>query len=455
MWARKISLGMWSEPSHLKLLDKALVDVAFGRCRRLIVMMPPRHGKSELISKYLPAWYLGMWPDKRVILTSYEADFASQWGRKARTLLEQYGQSSFKVSVSRESSAADRWEIEGHSGGMQTAGIRGPITGKGADLLIIDDPVKNDDEARSELIRQRNWDWYTDTARTRLEPGGSIVVVMTRWHEDDLVGRMLKDQQTGDKWRVIQLSALAEQDDVLGRTPGEALWPQRYDANALNEIRRGMSPYSWASLYQQAPTVRGGNVFKDSWWKYYNYKSTGEEIRIASRMIVQAWDTAFKTGQSNDYSVCTTWADTVNGAYLVGMWRGRVEFPDLVKAATSLIGAYRPTVVLVEDKASGQSLVQEMQRVTRTPILPVGVDKDKVARAYSITPEIEGGRVFLPEDLTELHNFLSETAGFPNAAHDDIVDSMTLALSYLMSKRNAISRVVIRQQPAYQNNSRR
>ena len=393
-------------------------------------MMPPRHGKSELISKYLPAWFLRYYPDKRVILTSYEADFASQWGRKARTLLEQYGG---PVHVSKDSSAADRWEIEGHLGGMQTAGMRGPITGKGADLLIIDDPVKNDEEARSDLLRQRNWDWYTDTARTRLEPGGSIVIIMTRWHEDDLVGRMLKDAN-GDRWVTIQLPAIAEPNDQLGRKEGEALWPERYDIDALNDIRRGMSAYSWASLYQQSPTVRGGNVFRDAWWRYYNHAAMGTQVITAARMIVQAWDTAYKTGQDNDYSVCTTWADTTQGAYLLHMWRGRVEFPELIGAAKSLVAAYHPNVVLVEDKASGQSLIQELQRQTRTPIIPVGVDRDKVARAYSITPEIEGGRVFLPEDLSSLHDILAETAGFPNTAHDDIVDSMVIALRYLSTK---------------------
>lgn len=406
--------------------------------------MPPRHGKSELVSKYLPAWFLRYHPDKRVILTSYEADFAAQWGRKARTLLEEHGGD---ITVRRDSKAADRWEIEGHSGGMQTAGIRGPITGKGADLLIIDDPVKNDEEARSEVMRERNWEWYTSTARTRLEPNGAVVVIMTRWHEDDLVGRMLADTE-GDQWQVIRLPAIAEPGDPLGRREGEALWPERFDEAALDGIRRGMSPYYWNALYQQAPTTRGGNVIKDEWWRYADRTQLDVAVNGA-RLIVQAWDTAFKTGAENDYSVCTTWADVPTGAYLLGMWRGRVEFPELVKVSHNLMDAWHPHAVVIEDKASGQSLVQELRRSARVPIVPVEVDKDKIARCYAVTPEIEGGRVFLPRDLPGLKDILAETAAFPNGVHDDIVDSMVLGLSYIIAKRNAINRLVVKPSANY------
>ncbi|OPY31557.1 MAG: Terminase-like family protein [Methanomassiliicoccales archaeon PtaU1.Bin030] len=434
-------------PPHLKLLDKALTNIAYGIWDRLIVEMPPRHGKSELVSRYFPAWYLMHWPDKRIILTSYEADFAAQWGRKARSLLEEHGG---KVQVSKGSSAADRWEIEGHMGGMQTAGIRGPITGKGADLLIIDDPVKNDEEARSELMRERNWDWYTSTARTRLEPDGAVVVIMTRWHEDDLVGRLLADIE-GDKWNVIRLPAIAEPDDPLGRIEGQALWPERFDENALEAIRKGMSPYYWNALYQQSPTARGGNVIKDEWWRYYDMHAVEPSFLKGARFVIQAWDTAFKTGQDNDFSVCTTWAEMTSGAYLLSMWRGRVEFPELVKTSNNLIDTWKPNAVIIEDKASGQSLAQELQRTARVPIIPMPVDKDKVARCYAVTPEIEGGRVFLPRDLPGLRELLAETAAFPNGVHDDIVDSIVLGLSYIVQKRNSISRIVAKPSAAYRN----
>jgi predicted phage terminase large subunit-like protein len=409
-----------------------------------MIEMPPRHGKSELTSRYFPAWFLRCFPEKRVILSSYEADFAAQWGRKARTLLEEYGG---PVKVSRASSAADRWELEGHGGGMQTSGIRGPITGKGADVLIIDDPVKNDEEARSQLLRERNWDWYTSTARTRLEPGGGVVLIMTRWHEDDLAGRLeAASLEGGDQWRIVKLPAIAEGADPLGRSEGEALWPARYDEAALEKIRVGLSPYHWQALYQQSPTAPGGNIIKGEWWRFYD---DIEGAARAAHYIIQSWDTAFKVKEKNDYSVCTTWAELPTGAYLLDVWRGRVEFPDLVGRAKALINDWHPGLVVIEDKASGQSLAQSLQSSIRTPILPMDVDGDKPSRVSAITLEIEGGRVFLPRYHASLRELLAESAAFPNGTHDDIVDSMTMALTYMKRKRETVSRIVVTPKKVY------
>ena len=187
-FATLASLGRWRIADHLGLLNRKLLDVAEGRINRLLITMPPRHGKSEFASKYFPAWFLGRYPEKRVILASYEADFASQWGRKVRDLLEHHGSRLFGVMVRHDSKAADRWELADHGGGMQTAGVGGAITGKGADLLIIDDPVKNAEQANSDVYREKTWEWYTSTAYTRLEPGGAVILIQTRWHEDDQIG---------------------------------------------------------------------------------------------------------------------------------------------------------------------------------------------------------------------------------------------------------------------------
>ena len=185
-----------------------------------MVTLPPRHGKSQLISQYFPAWYLGTFPDRRTILTSYEAGFAAGWGRRARDVLEEFGPEVFEVSVREDSSAADRWDINGHVGGMITAGVGGAITGRGADLLIIDDPVKNSEDAASKTMRDKAWEWYQSTAYTRLEPGGAIILVMTRWNEDDLAGRILKESQTGgEKWEVMNLPAIAE-EGIIGLAAG-------------------------------------------------------------------------------------------------------------------------------------------------------------------------------------------------------------------------------------------
>lgn len=205
-FAYTASHGLWRPFDHLLFLNRKILDIVAGRIKRLMVFLPPRHGKSEFISKYFTAWVLGKFPDTRIILASYEADFAASWGRKARDLLEEHGPSLFGVRVSGKSSAANRWDIEGHEGGMVTAGVNGPITGKGADIAIIDDPVKNDQEAMSETYRTRAWEWYKSTFRTRLQRDGAIILIMTRWHQDDLAGKLLQAQKEGgEKWDVVSL----------------------------------------------------------------------------------------------------------------------------------------------------------------------------------------------------------------------------------------------------------
>ena len=225
--ARYATQGRWILAPHLELLNRKLVDLAAGQIRRLLVTMPPRHGKSELCSVYLPAWYLGNYPERRIILASYESDFAASWGRRVRDVLEQHGQHLFEVSLRADSAAAYRWDLDGYTGGMIAVGVGGAATGRGADLFIIDDPVKSPEEAQSQTMSRRIWDWYRGVARTRLEPGGAMLLIMTRWSEDDLAGRLLADRD-GEAWEVLNLPALAEDDDPIGRVPGEALWPERF-----------------------------------------------------------------------------------------------------------------------------------------------------------------------------------------------------------------------------------
>lgn len=253
LFARHCSGNRWYPAKHLVELSEKLMDVATGDITHLMIFMPPRHGKSELTSKYFPAWYLGKYPDNRVILTGYEADFAAQWGYKARNIMHEHGPALFNLTVAGNSSARDRWDIAGHLGGMSTAGVGGAITGKGAHLLIIDDPIKNAEEANSKTYRDKSYDWYRSTAYTRIEPGGSVVIIQTRWHEDDLSGRLLKEEP--EKWTVVNLPALAEEGDSLDRQPGEALFPKRYDVSALLDIKRTVGSYWWNALYQQRPAA--------------------------------------------------------------------------------------------------------------------------------------------------------------------------------------------------------
>lgn len=256
-----LSLRTWQTPPHLRAVNKRLVKLATGKIDRLCVAMPPRHGKSLLISQYFPAWFLLVYPWKRVILCSYEADFAAQWGRKVRDVVTQWGR-AFGVSVAADSKAADRWEIAGEGGGMQTAGVGGPVLGKGADLLILDDLTKNAQEALSETHRAKTWDWLMSTALTRLEPGGAVVNVQQRWHPEDVTGQLLASETA--RWDVLTLPAIAEADDPLGRKPGEALWPARYPLAEL-ERKRALHPGWFAAQYQQKPKALTGAVFPYDW----------------------------------------------------------------------------------------------------------------------------------------------------------------------------------------------
>jgi len=410
------------------------MEVAAGRCPQLIIEMPPQHGKSQLVSMYGTAWRLGVDPDCRVILSSYEADYAAYWGRKSRDLLEAFGPEVFGVRISQDSSAANHWEIEGHRGMMNTAGVNGPITGKSADWFIVDDPIKKPDEAKSPLMRQKIWEWFKDVALTRLQPGAAITVIMTRWHKDDLAGRL--EQEGG--WRVIKLPVVAGENDQLGRQPGEELWPEHFGVGYTIRRREERSPYSYASLYQQDPTEEGGNIVKSDWLKEYLTPPVCD-------YTIQSWDTAFKNSPKNDLSVCGTFGATINGYYLLDVWAGQPEFPELYRQAVALAVAKRPSAVLIEDKASGQSLIQMLQANTTLPVLPIEPCGDKPARMNEVTPLLASGRFHVPAprlimpdgSVTEvpwLADYLLEMTSFPNAEHDDRADMTSQALKWFMSR---------------------
>ena len=380
-----------------------------------MLFVPPRHAKSETVTVRLPAYWLERWPDQRVIIGAYNQTLANKFSRKCRKI------ASPRTELSRERTAVEDWETE-MGGGLRAVGVGGGITGMGGNLIIIDDPVKNREEANSETYRGKVWDWYTDDLYTRLEPGGVMILIMTRWHEDDLAGRIIASED-GPNWEVISLPAIAETDDPMGREEGVALCPERYDENALASIRSVMGG-SFQALYQQRPSAEEGDIFKREWWRYHR------EVPKLTQ-IIQSWDTGFKTKDQNDFSVCTTWGVTDTGFYLMDRWKEKVEFPVLKRTVISLSNKWNPHAVLIEDKASGQSLIQELKAKTTIPIRPVPVDTDKVARANAITPTIEAGNVFLPQDAHWLQDYIDELATFPSGTHDDQVDSTTQFLNYI------------------------
>ncbi len=422
-------------------LAEALEAVERGELKRLIVLMPPRHGKSEQISLRFPCWYLAKHPQDYIVQAGYAESIALTHSRQARDIFispelgrlfptirhrpERLGQEV----IMPERQAAHEWGTK-QGGSYYAVGIGGGLTGRGFNVGIIDDPVKDEEEAASLTIREKVWDWYQKVFRTRAEPDAAIIVVMTRWHQDDLVGQLLRQAQedpAADQWRVLHFKAI-END--------QALWPERYPIDVLKNIRSSIGGRAFESLYQGNPTVAEGQIIKREWWQYY-------EERPPFERIIHSWDTAFKDKTQNDYSVCTIWGEGSNGYYLIDVWRGKVEFPELERAVIALHDRDTPNVVIVEDKASGQSLIQAIQRNTRIPILPVKVDSNKVARANSVTPLIESGRVFLPKNAPWLFDYIEELSAFPNAPHDDQVDSTTQALSFMRTEPEPEEAIIV------------
>lgn len=411
----------YAMPRHIALLNRKLVAVARGDIKRLMVFLPPRHGKSMIISQYFPAWYLGVFPERRFMLTSYGDDFSAGWGRKSRDVLQEHGH-LYGVKISDSSSSAKEWNIHGHTGGLIAAGVGGQLTGHGSHVLSIDDPFKSREEAESITVRERVWDWYTQTAYPRLEPDGAVILVMQRWHGDDLAGRLLAAQSHADHWDVVNLPAIAEEQDEIGRMPGDPLWPERFSLTDLERIRAAMGGYAWSSQYQQRPSPAKGATFRREWMER-RYR----ELPLLST-VIQTVDSAFKTGVSNDYSVIATWGTDGKNYYLLDVWCERVEFPDLISAIKAQATHHRPNVIVIEDAASGQSAVQTLKRDTNLPIVGQKFQGSKQSRADSISPLFESGKVYLPESAPWLSDWIEEHIQFPKAPHDDRVDTTSMAL---------------------------
>jgi predicted phage terminase large subunit-like protein len=422
------AVALWSQfelARHHELIVSRLEAVERGEVSRLMIFLPPRHGKSLLASTIFPAWFLGRNPERHLIFATYGQELSDDFGRQVRNLIaDPIHRAIFPgCSLSEDSSAAHRFNTV-RGGAYFAVGRGGPITGRGAHLLIIDDALKDHAEANSGTVRRALYDWYSSVAYTRLAPNGAIVLIQTRWHEDDLAGRLLANNY-GDDWEVLSLPAIAEHDESF-RCEGEALWPLRFGLAELEKIRSAVGGRAWASLYQQRPAAAEGVIFKRNYWQFYRAPLT-----VALNRIVQSWDTAFKKGTENDFSVCTTWGVAENGYYLLHLWRGRVEFPELKRVLVSLAEQWKPNTILVEDRASGQSLIQELKNFTALPILPVQVDSDKQTRAQAVTPIMEAGKIFLPESAPWVSGYIEEMACFPNGNYDDVVDATTQALNYL------------------------
>jgi len=425
---------------HHRVLCHYLDRFARGEIPRLMVSMPPRHGKSELVSRKLPAYIFGRDPNASIIATSYSADLASRMNRDTQRIIDSeryreifpatvlFGKNIRSVADGSYLRNSDIFEIVGHRGVYRSAGVGGGITGMGGTFIIIDDPLKNREEASSAVVREKLWEWYTSTLYTRLEKDGAILLTMTRWHEDDLAGRLLRLAETdaaADQWEVLTFPATAEAvrhpEDV--RRVGQALWPEKYSLERLAGIKTALGSYDWGALYQQHPSPAEGGLFKREHWKYWR------ELPPKLTDWMQSWDCAFKATSSSDYVVGQVWARDGANRYLIDQVRRRMTFTETLQAIRDMTKLYPQTHhKLVEDKANGSAVIDTLRREI-PGIVAVEPRGGKEVRAQAVTAQIEAGNVFLPQNAPWLGDFIEECAAFPNGAHDDQVDAMTQYLA--------------------------
>lgn len=417
-------------------LRKAARDAEAGLLDGLTISCPPQHGKSQLCSRYLPAWYLGTYPDRRVILTSYEAEFAAGWSRQARDLLTQFG-SIYGVGVARGAASASNWEMATHGGGMSSAGAGGPITGKSASLLVIDDPVKNDTQARSARFREHQWDWWQSVASTRLSPRGLVVVIQTRWHRDDLTGRLqawVNREGQALRWRNLSLPAIAEPDDAMGRQAGEALWPERYSLEELQRMRAGKTPYYWRALYQQDPQAEGGTEFPASWFEGKDLWF--EEWPTASRCRVVALDPALGAHASyGDYSAFVMLLVDAEGRLWVDADLRRSHVVEIVETAIEIQRKFTAERFAVEANQFQELIADQIWRESKargliTPALGLknGPLTSKLQRIRRLSPFLSRREIRFKANSPGAKLLFDQLRDFPTAEHDDGPDALEMAL---------------------------
>jgi predicted phage terminase large subunit-like protein len=434
----------FQSPAHILRLIALWSAIEIGAIRRALISLPPRHGKSMLWTLVVP-WILGRHPDWQVAAAAYSAELTEIWGRKIRTIMT--GDSHQDIfpdcRICPDSAAAHRFDLT-RGGGARFVGRGGTLVGTGAHLLIVDDLYANGEEARSDKTKQTTQEWFTEALLTRAEPNGAVVVIGSRWCEDDVIGTLLREH-SNDGWVPVVLPAIAEANDPLGRVEGEALWPERFDITALEAKRRELGSAAFTNIYQGQPAAAEGVVFKREWFRYYHSPLPSFQRKV------QSWDTAYgKSTTSGDYSVCTTWGVNNAGYYLVSLWRGRVDFPKLKWMVGQQADEHKPNAILIEDHASGPSLIQELRTASNYPVIPVKADRDKRARAEAVTPMFEASKVFFPADVSWRRSLEDELALFPTGAHDDQVDSMTMALNYLREgMSNSYPTIITSSEPMY------
>lgn len=410
-----------------------------------MVFMPPRHGKSELVSRRLPAYILGKNPDAKIITASYGGDLAQRMNRDVQRIIDsrEYGVLFPETILSGTGVMTDAkyvrttniFEIVNHKGVYISAGVGGAITGMGYDYGIVDDPYKNRAEADSDTIRRKIWEWFVSTFYTRQEMQGRILVTMTRWHELDLAGQLeflMENDPQADQWDIVAMPAIAEEADQY-RKIGDPLWPGRYDLEKLAKTKAMLGTYEWNSLYQQHPAPLEGGIVKRTWWKFYR------EPPAHFDEIIQSWDLSLDGNPESDFVVGEVWGRTGADRYLLDLVHDRMDFVQTIKTIRALSNKWpQAQVKLIEDKANGPAAISALKHEIQG-IIPFSPKGDKASRLKAISPQIESGNVYLPIKAYWVHDFVEEITSFPNGANDDQVDAMTQALLRFTQNKGIIT----------------
>lgn len=451
----------------LDLIDAALVDVAEGRCDRLMINMPPQEGKSWRVTTATPLWMLTRNPDLRIAILSYGQDLADEFGRNIRNHITgnsgDEGALDLGLRIAPDNGAARRWRIDGRLGGVRSVGISGGLTGRPADAVFIDDPFKSEQDAVSETWRERVWSVWQSVINTRLAPGAPVVLVMTRWHEDDLAGRLLTAEDA-DRWRVISIPAQADhspekgETDPLGREPGQWLASARQRTpEQWEQIRRAVGSRVWGALYQGHPSPAEGGILKRAWWVYYPRRraverSDGTWHALGATEVIQSWDLTFKDTKGSDWVVGLVIARRGSKAWLLDRVKVRADFPATCQLIRETTFKWpQASAKFIEDKANGPAVIAQLRKEIGG-IIAITPEDSKEARAHAVSPFIEAGDVELPDPSIApwVGDFVEECSAFPNGAHDDQVDALTQGLHRLFIGKGGADRFM-RQLLAEQN----
>lgn len=431
---------------HHRVICDKLDQWVSRKIRRLMIFSPPRHGKSELVSRKLPAYIFGRDPDASVMAASYAADLAMLMNRDVQRIIDSeryrdlYPETRLAGKNIRTAASgtylrnSDMFQIVGHRGMYRGAGVGGGITGMGGTYIIIDDPVKNREEANSATVREKIWDWYASTLYTRLEKDACLLITMTRWHEDDLAGRLLERMKsgTGDAWEVLSLPAVCEEEhgDYDIRRPGEALWPGKYSERDLQNIKETIGSYEWSALYQQRPQPATGTIFKREWMNQF-YTELPQ-----LNMEIQSWDLPFVKSEQSAKCACLVMGRSGSRIYIIDLLNDKMEFAENVTAIRTMTAKHpKARAKVIENKANGPALVSLLSKKI-AGIVEFNPKGGKEERALSVTPYFEAGNIFFPDPARApwVHDLIEDLVGFPSGRYKDTVDALVQGILYLMDK---------------------